>query len=89
MFYTLVAKSENWYSMLSVVADCFIIQVCSVINYTSAVFRNKLTTFLLFEQSSLARNGQLEEFVYIYWANKVRDQTFDAQFLQYFELLVK
>ena len=27
--------------------------------------------------------------VYIYWANKVRDQTFAMQFLEDFELLVK
>ena len=39
------------------------IQVRSVI--TPAIFRNKLTTFLVFEQSSLARNGQLDECVNI------------------------
>ena len=32
--------------------------------HTPAIFRNKLTTLLVFEQSSLARNGQLEEFVF-------------------------
>ena len=33
--------------------------------YTPAIFINKLTTFLVFEQSSLARNRPLDEFVYI------------------------
>ena len=34
--------------------------------YTPAIFRNKLPTLLVYEQSSLARNGQLEElFFYI------------------------
>ena len=33
--------------------------------YTPVIFRNKLTTFLVFEQSSLARNRQLDEFVHI------------------------
>ena len=32
---------------------------------TPAIFRNKLTSLFIFEQSSLARNGQLEElFIY-------------------------
>ena len=30
--------------------------------YTPAIFRNKLTNFLVFEQSSLARNEQMDEF---------------------------
>ena len=34
-------------------------------SYTPAIFRNKLTTLLVVEQSSQARNGQLKEFVYI------------------------
>ena len=42
------------------------IQLRPVINITPAIFRNKLTTLLVFEQSSLARNGQLEEFIYIF-----------------------
>ena len=33
--------------------------------YAPAIFRNKLTTLLAFEQSSLARNRHLDEFVYI------------------------
>ena len=32
--------------------------------YTPAIFTNKLTTFLVFDQSSLTRNRQLDEFVY-------------------------
>ena len=31
--------------------------------YTPVIFRNKLTTLLVFEPSSLARNGQLNDFV--------------------------
>ena len=42
------------------------IQLSPVINITPVIFRNELTTLLVFEQSSLARNGQLEEFIYIF-----------------------
>ena len=41
------------------------VQVRSVIQKYS-IFRNKLTALLVFEQSSLARNGQLEECVHIF-----------------------
>ena len=34
--------------------------------YSPAMFINELTTILVFEQSSLTRNGQLEEFVFIF-----------------------
>ena len=41
-------------------------QVCSLINIPLRYSEiKKLKTFLVFEQSSLARNRQLDEFVYI------------------------
>ena len=43
-----------------------VVQVRSVINITPSILRNKLTTLLVFEQSSVVRNGQLEEFVHIF-----------------------
>ena len=38
---------------------------CVQLLYTPAIFGNKITTILVFDSSSLARNGQLDEFVYI------------------------
>ena len=45
---------------------CFTIIYTGVFSYqyAPAIFRNKLTTLLAFEQSSLARNRQLDEFVH-------------------------
>ena len=46
-------------------SDMHVITGAFTFKYTPAIFRNKLTTFLVFEQSLLARNRQLDEFVYI------------------------
>ena len=40
--------------------------------YSPAIFRNKLTTLIVFKQSSLTRSGQQGEFIYIHFVTYER-----------------
>ena len=68
-FTFLIMMQSNFFNIMSFRIDMTLIGVAIPVKNVQLrsviIFRNKLTTLLVFERLSLVRNGQLGEFVYI------------------------